>query len=56
MEAQLYRDMREENECDSNHLLGNAKDIDVEPRMFEEHSITNVSSIECEKGILWIVC
>ena len=48
MEAQLYRDMREEEECDSNNLLGNAKDIDVEPRMFDEHSMTNVSTIECE--------
>ena len=48
MEAQLYRDTREEEECDSNHLLGSAKDIDEERRMFDEHSMTSVSTIEFE--------
>lgn len=60
MEAQIYEDMGEEEECDSNHVLGSARiyvidelgpsaeDIDVEPIVFSEHSLTYVSNIECE--------
>lgn len=60
-EGQLYRDVGVEEECDSNHVLGNEKqyvfdelntsveDIDVEHIIvLNEHSVTNVSSIECE--------
>lgn len=59
LEAQLYRDTGEE-ECDTNHVLGSARpyvvdergpiveDIDVEPIVCDEHSVTNVSTIECE--------
>ena len=59
MEAQLYRDMGEE-ECDINHVLGSARlfvvdergpsveDNDIDPIVFDEHAVTNVSTIECE--------
>lgn len=59
--GQLYRDVVVEEKCDSNHVLGNAKqyvfdelnpsaeDINVEHIIvFNEHSMTDVLSIECE--------
>lgn len=59
-DEQIYKHMGEEEECDSNYVLGSvvpyvvdehgqsAEDIDVVPIVFDEHLMTNVSTIKCE--------